>query len=445
MLDSPMPRFPVAPSAVHETLARHVIPRGLPLVLDLARSSGSFARDAATGEQYLDMASFYGSNPLGYAHPLLRDEETRERLAITSQLKVGNPDLGSVYMAEFVETLSHTAAPPHLPRYFFVEGGALAVENAMKTAFDWKVQKSLARGLGERGSQILHFERAFHGRSGYTLSVTNTDPAKTRYFPKFDWPRIPAPVRSFSGKASEGAEVEQAEADAVQAIEREFDERAHDIAAILIEPIQCEGGDRHFRPEFLRKLRKIADEREALLIFDEVQTGVAASGKWWAHEHTGVRPDALAFAKKLQVGGVLAGKRLDEVDNVFRVPSRISSTWGGALVDMVRATRVLEIIEQDRLMQNATERGTQLLSGLTALSARAPELTAPRGLGLLVAFDLPSTDHRARFLARAYTEKLLLLSAGERTVRLRPHLAVSAEDIAEALRRIAIALEQSRT
>jgi len=440
-----MPRFPVAPSAVHETLARHVIPRGLPLVLDLARSSGSFARDAATGEQYLDMASFYGSNPLGYAHPLLRDEETLERLAVTSQLKVGNPDLGSIYMAEFVETLSHTAAPPDLPRYFFVEGGALAVENAMKTAFDWKVQKSLARGLGERGSQILHFERAFHGRSGYTLSVTNTDPAKTRFFPKFDWPRIPAPVRSFSGAATEAAEVEQAEADAVRAIERAFDERAHDIAAILIEPIQCEGGDRHFRPEFLRTLRKIADEREALLIFDEVQTGVAASGKWWAHEHTGVRPDALAFAKKLQVGGVLAGKRLDEVDNVFRVPSRISSTWGGALVDMVRATRVLEIIEQDRLMQNATERGTQLLAGMSALAARHPEVTAPRALGLLAAFDLPSTEHRARFLARAYAEKLLLLSAGERTVRLRPHLAVSAEDIAEALRRIANALEQSRT
>ncbi len=439
-----MPRYPVAPPAVHETLARHVIPRGLPLVLDLARSSGSFARDAATGEQYLDMASFYGSNPLGYAHPGLRDPETLERLAVTSQLKVGNPDLGSIYMAEFVETLSRTAAPPELPRYFIIEGGALAVENAMKTAFDWKVQKSLARGRGERGSQILHFERAFHGRSGYTLSVTNTDPAKTRFFPKFDWPRVPAPVRSFSGKPEETAEVEQAEAEAVRAIERAFDEREHDIAAILVEPIQCEGGDRHFRHEFLRTLRKIADERDALLIFDEVQTGVAASGKWWAHEHAGVRPDVLAFAKKLQVGGVLAGKRIDDVDNVFRVPSRISSTWGGALVDMVRATRVLEIIEEDHLMQNATERGAELLKGLAELSARFPELTGARGLGLLVAFDLPSAEHRAKFLTAAYAKKLLLLTAGDRTVRLRPHLAVSAEDVAETLRRLGSALEHSQ-
>ena len=225
MLDFPMPRYPVAPSAVHETLARHVMPRGLPLVLDLVRSSGSFARDAATGDEFLDMASFYGSNPLGYAHPGLRDAETLERLAITSQLKVGNPDLGSVYMAEFVETLAHTAAPPELPRYFVIEGGALAVENAMKTAFDWKVQKSLARGLGERGSQILHFERAFHGRSGYTLSVTNTDPAKTQYFPKFDWPRIPAPAARFplSGGNLEATLV--AEAEATRAIERAFDER----------------------------------------------------------------------------------------------------------------------------------------------------------------------------------------------------------------------------
>jgi L-lysine 6-transaminase len=315
----------------------------------------------------------------------------------------------------------------------------------MKTAFDWKMRKSLAAGHGERGSQILHFERAFHGRSGYTLSVTNTDPAKTRYFPKFDWPRIPAPVRTFSNSETESAEVERAEADAVRAIERAFDERPHEIAAILIEPVQCEGGDRHFRMEFLRTLRKIADEREALLIFDEVQTGLAATGKWWAHEHSGVRPDALSFAKKLQVGGVLAGKRIDEVDNVFRVPSRISSTWGGALVDMVRATRVLEIIVADNLMENAKARGAELLAGLTELGQRYPELSAARGLGLLVAFDLPSGEHRTRFLARAYAERLLLLSAGERTVRLRPHLAVRSEDIADALRRIGVALGQSRS
>ncbi len=434
------PRYAVGEKEVHETITRHLVTKGLPLVLDLEKSRGAFAHDAKSGREYLDLTSFYASNALGFNHPGLRDEETRARLLTAATTKVGNPDFFTTYMAEFVETLSRTAAPAELPHYFFVEGGALAVENAMKTAFDWKVRKNLAAGRAAQGTQILHFTNAFHGRSGYTLSVTNTDPVKTAHFPKFDWPRVPGPAITFPVDASA---CERAETESLNAIERAFAERPHAIAAILIEPIQGEGGDNHFRGEFLRALRRLADQHEALLIFDEVQSGVGITGKWWCCQHFDVLPDIIAFAKKLQVGGILVSRRIDDVDSVFKIPGRISSTWGGALVDMVRGTRILEVIEQDRLLENASARGDELMAGLHRLGARFPHLLSNlRGRGLMCAVDVDSPERRAKLLEQTFAQELLVLACGTRGVRFRPPLSVGAEIVAEGLSRFERALER---
>jgi L-lysine 6-transaminase len=424
----------IPPAAVHDTLRRHLLAVGHSLVLDLEQSQGAWAVDALSGNKYLDFASFYGSNPLGYRHPKMLEPAVQERLSRAATVKVANPDFYTTYYAEFVETLARTAAPPELPHYFFVEGGALAVENGMKAAFDWKARKNQAAGRAATGSQILHFEQAFHGRAGYTLSVTNTDPTKTLHFPKFDWPRVPAPKLSFplSRRLAEAVESERASLAAVQSA---FDQRGHEIAAILIEPIQCEGGDNHFRPEFLAGLRRIADEREALLIFDEVQTGVGLTGAWWAFQKLGVQPDVLCFAKKMQVGGILVSRRIDEVDSVFAVPSRISSTWGGSLVDMVRATRILEIVEEDRLLENITLRGAELRRGLELLAERLPEVENARGLGALCAVDLPSTEVRNRVLKRCHEEQLIILACGTRSLRFRPFLNIDSDSVAECLLR----------
>lgn len=437
-----MPQYPVAPGDVHATLSRHLLTLGHGFVLDLEKSSGPFVRDAKSGQQFLDFSSFYASNPLGFAAPSLTDPATQERLARAATVKVANPDFYTTYFAEFVETLSRTAAPASHPHYFFVEGGSLAVENAMKVAFDWKVRRNLVEGHGEAGSQILHFEQAFHGRSGYALSVTNTDPAKTLHFPKFPWPRLPAPAMRFPQDAAALDEVQELERLTLAKAERVFDREGADIAAILIEPIQGEGGDNHFRPEFLRGLRRLADERGALLIFDEVQTGVGLTGTWWAHQQLDVVPDIICFAKKLQVGGILVSRRVDDVDSVFKVPSRISSTWGGSLVDMVRATRILETIESQRLLQNAGERGRELLQGLEALAERFPALVRNvRGRGLMCAVDLPTSAERTAVVKAAHAQQLLLLPSGTQSVRFRPFLNVQADHIQEMFRRLARALE----
>ncbi len=436
-----MPHYPVAPADVHATLGRHLLALGHRFVLDLEKSAGPFVRDAISGQEYLDFSSFYASNPLGFAAPALSDPAFQERLSRAATLKVANPDFYTTYFAEFVETLSRTAAPATHPHYFFVEGGSLAVENAMKVAFDWKVRKNLLDGKGEQGGQILHFERAFHGRSGYSLSVTNTDPAKTQHFPKFPWPRLPIPAMRFPQDAAAVDEVGELERLTLAKAERFFDQIGSDIAAILIEPIQGEGGDNHFRSEFLRGLRRLADERGALLIFDEVQTGVGLTGTWWAHQQLDVAPDVICFAKKLQVGGILVSRRVDDVDSVFKVPSRISSTWGGSLVDMVRATRILETIETEGLLSNATQRGLELQHGLATLGEHFPALVRNvRGRGLMCALDLPTPEQRNAVIKAALAKNLLLLPCGTQTVRFRPFLNVKSEHLQEMLKRLTAAL-----
>lgn len=350
----------VAPAEVHEVLGRHVLTDGFKLVIDLTASRGSRVVDARTGQRYLDLYTFFASAPLGLNPTgVVDDPAFMERLGQVAANKPANSDVYSTAYAEFVETFARVVGDPALPHLFFVEGGALAVENALKVAFDWKSRQNEAAGRDPRlGTRILHLTRAFHGRSGYTMSLTNTEPVKTERFPAFDWPRIDVPAITFP-LADHRAEVEAAEARALDQARAAFAAHPHDIAAFVCEPIQGEGGDNHLRPEFLQAMQRLVHDHDALMIMDEVQTGLGTTGTAWAYQQLGVSPDVVAFSKKAQVGGIMAGGRVDEVpDNVFAVSGRINSTWGGGLVDMVRSTRLLEIIEAEGLIEQPGRRAT---------------------------------------------------------------------------------------
>jgi L-lysine 6-transaminase len=434
----------VAAGDVHKVLGKHILVDGFHVIPDLARSRGSHLVDEREGRTYIDFFSNFASQAIGWNHPALADPEFRDRLLLAALHKPATSDLYSRFFAEFVDTFARVAVPPsHAGHLFFIEGGALAVENTLKAAFDWKVRKNQAAGHGDAlGTQVLHFRQAFHGRSGYTMSLTNTfDPRKTALFPKFDWPRISNPRITFP-LVEHLAEVEADERRAVAEIEAAVASRRHDIACLIVEPIQAEGGDNHFRPEFLRELRRLADEHDFLLIFDEVQTGLGLTGTMWAWQGLGVEPDIFAFGKKVQVCGLAANRRIDEVkENVFAVSSRINSTWGGNLVDMVRATRVLEVIAAEDLTANAAAVGAALLRGLTAIAAKFPDLVSQvRGRGLMIAFDLPDHDTRARAVAAAREQGLLLLPCGASSIRFRPFLDVTPEDAAAGLERLEAAL-----
>lgn len=418
---------------VRDIIDRRMLADGYPMVLDMKGSHGPMLRDALTGREYVDLFTFYASNPLGMNHAgLAGDSEDaiafRERLMDAALNKVANSDVYTPHLARFVQTFERVGIPAELPHAFFVSGGALAVENALKAAFDWKIRKNMAAGKGETGGTMaMHFKEAFHGRSGYTMSLTNTDPNKVAHYPKFDWPRILNPkIR--------GGNVEEREAEAIRQAEQAFADHPGEIACIILEPIQGEGGDNHFRLEFFRELRRLADEYEAMLIFDEVQTGVGLTGNFWAWQGIGVTPDIIAFGKKTQVCGILAGPRIDEVeDNVFQKSSRINSTWGGNLVDMVRFDRILEVIESEDLVGNAARLHDPLMSRLRQLEARYDGVTDSRGMGLMCAFDLPDKATRNAVVSAAFEEGAIMLGCGPRTIRFRPALTVTEADLTMGL------------
>lgn len=426
----------IPPAQVIAELQKHILVDGFKLVFDAEKSHGAWFVDAATGRELIDLYGFYASQPIGFNHCYFNRAEVQADLLTAAQIKVANSDVYTSQYATFAETFARVMGLAPLGRYFFIDGGALAVENALKAAMDWKVRKNLAAGRGERGTEIIHFQHAFHGRSGYTLSLTNTDPRKILYFPKFPWPRISCPALDFSLPPEQRfAAVAEKERMAEKQIQEVLGQKGADIAAIIIEPIQGEGGDNHFRGEFLRALRRICDENEVLLIFDEVQSGMGISGRNWCCEHFGVRPDLLAFGKKAQVCGVMAGPRLDEVkDNCFRLPSRISSTWGGNFTDYVRSTHYLRIMEEEKLVENARVQGECFLGELELLARRHPMLTGVRGRGLMLAFDLANTAVRDAFWKGAFELGLLVVRSGEHSIRLRPVLDIKPEIIEQAVR-----------
>jgi L-lysine 6-transaminase len=429
-----MYKLSVSPEKVQETLRKHILADGYDLTFDMEKSNGVYIYDSKHDRTLLDFFTCFASVPLGYNHPkMVNDEVFKKNLMLAALTNPSNSDIYTTQYAQFVKTFSRVGIPDYLPHAFFISGGALAIENALKVAMDWKVQKNFQKGYTkERGHKVLHFEKAFHGRTGYTMSLTNTIPDKTKWFAHFDWPRVTFPTMKFPYSDEGYEDLKKREALSIAQIKQAFADNKDDICAIIIEPIQSEGGDNHVRQEFLEQLRLIADDNDCFLIYDEVQTGVGLTGKFWAHEHFGpnARPDIVAFGKKMQVCGILVGNKVDKIEtNVFKVPSRINSTWGGNLVDMVRSTRILEIIEEDKLLSKASNSGDYLQNRLLKISEKQDKIMNVRGRGLLTAFDFQNKSMRDKFIANGMTKNVMFLGCGEKSIRFRPALIIEEKHI----------------
>ena len=381
-------------TSVIDKLSKHILVDGFHIAVNQKKSLGSWIVD-------LDCYSQFASQPLGWNHKVLVN--AKQELGEVAMHKIANSDMYTEQYASFVEKFS--GITPDFSHYFFIDGGALAVENALKAAFDWKAKKlGLTSDEDINTLDVFHLGNAFHGRTGYTLSLTNTTPEKTALFPKFQWNRIWS--------------IEDAE------------ELMHDrVAAMVVEPIQGEGGDNHFVPELFPLMRKWADDNDAILIFDEVQTGVGLTGKMWCYEHFGIVPDMMCFGKKTQVCGFCSTDRIDEVEhNVFNDSGRINSTWGGNIVDMVRFSHIMDAIEEEKLIDNAHEVGSHLENALNNLDV----ISNVRGMGLMIAFDLDTPDLRDRMVS-LLQEDMIVLKSGTHSIRLRPALTFSKQDADSAV------------
>lgn len=406
--------MPIMPNQVHDIIGKHVLIDKNSIVVDLDKSKGSWLVDVNTGKKYLDCFSQFASQPIGWNHPKLL--KNKRRLHKSSLHKIANPDTLSVKYAEFVNKFSSITSD--FKYHFYIDGGCLSVENALKASFDWKMQLLGWDDTKVNELDVIHFNEAFHGRSGYALSLTNRswDTTKTRFFPKFNWTRIKNP------KIHSNENFLDVEIESLNKIEDTL--KKNNVAAVIIEPIQGEGGDNHFSNYFLNKLRELTLKYESMLIFDEVQTGMGLTGKMWAYQHFNIIPDIICYGKKAQVCGFCSTDRINSVkDNVFHVHSRINSTWGSNLVDMVRSTIFMEIIEEDNLIENAAEVGNYFLGKLLELG-----LKNTRGRGLMLAFDFDTTEKRNEVLQNIQ-KNMLVLPCGEKSIRLRPHLTFSKDEV----------------
>ncbi|HPO61653.1 MAG TPA: L-lysine 6-transaminase [Candidatus Kapabacteria bacterium] len=431
-----IPKYNVEAKDVTTELSKYMLVDGFPICLDLEKSYDGYFVDSMNDTEYNDFFSCFASLPIGLNHPKINNDEFINYIGKIAVNKPSNSDIYTEAMATFVKTFFKIAVPDYFKYSFYICGGALAVENALKTAFDWKVRKNFAKGYSrEVGHQIIHFREAFHGRTGYTMSLTNTDPNKVNYYPKFEWPRIISPKMVFPLNQNNLEYTMKLENQAIESIKQAFLDNKDDIAGIIIEPIQGEGGDNHFRPEFMKQLRNLADENEALLIFDEVQTGLGLTGTWWAHQQLETKPDLMCFGKKMQVCGILATDRVDDIpDNVFHTSSRINSTWGGNLVDMVRSTRYLEIIEEENLLENVKEQGKFLMQELHSIENEFPNMISNvRGKGLFCAFDFPNSEIRNKVRELCFENKLIILACGDKSLRFRPSLNAKRKQLEDGL------------
>lgn len=425
-----------------QTLKKHVLVDGFHVVADLEKSQGSWIVDAITGKKYLDCYSQFASQPVGWNYPPMKDYEAN--LGKVAMHKMANSDMYCETYAQFAEVFAE--ATSDFSHYFFIDGGALAVENALKAAFDWKHQKS---SVTTQEMDIIHFKECFHGRTGYTMSLTNAGEIfgsdkniKTKWFPKIKWSRVTNPKVYFE-KTTDGFKEDIHRAKNLESIAFEEIEnvlKKGKTAAIIIETIQGEGGDNHFRPKFFKKLRSFADEYEALLIFDEVQTGMGQTGKMWAYEHSEVVPDIMCFGKKTQVCGIASTTRIDDVkNNVFSVSGRINSTWGGNIVDMERCKIYLNLMKSNNLVEKASQVGEYFMKKLTNVVLRHEKVSNLRGKGLIIAFDLETSDMCDEVMTKL-SENILVLKCGKKSIRFRPHLTFAETDVDQACSFIDIAL-----
>lgn len=413
--------------SIAQILKNHILVDGFHIVADLKKSKDSWIVDSETGKLYLDCYSQFASQALGWNYQPFKDTN-RKRLKKISSYKLANSDMYSEVYADFVKTFHRIC--PDFKYLFFIEGGSCGVENSLKAAFDWKCQINPEWQVDD-GNQldVIHLKEAFHGRTGYALSLTNTGEIKTKWFPKFKWTRVTNPKLTWP-VVDQPFVLEE-----IALREIEIALKRGNVAAIIFETIQGEGGDNHFRTNFFIEVRKLATKYQAMFILDEVQCGMGITGMWWAYQCHPVKPDMICFGKKSQVCGFASTDRIESAENhVFKQSGRINSTWGGNFVDMERSRLIIETIEKNNLMANAFVTGEYFFSELQSLQYRKEEIQNVRGCGLMLAFDLQDEQKRNLSLSSLHDNGLLALKSGTKGIRFRPALTFSRNDVDDAIK-----------
>lgn len=357
---------------------------GFDIKIDFKKSKGSYVFDKNTKSYYLDMFSMFSTLPLGYNHPAF-DSSFNKKIKEISKIKMCNSVFQSDYLENFLKEFKPYCFSDNI---HFTCTGSLAIESAIKCALNYKKLKT---------QRVIALKKGFHGLNGYGLLTDDYLDTKKRleYLPKIaNWENIELDeiliLKSFS-----------------------------DIAAIIIDPIQCTAGDIYLDKNKLQKLQKLCNQNDICFIVDEIQTGFGATEKFWYSDVIGINPDILVFGKKSQVSGIIAIDKYNECFNKFL--GKLDVTFDGDLIDMVRSTYVLKAYKKFKLINNK-----HFIKIRNILKDRIKEI---RGNGHLIAFDFGSKEERNSFFDKCLENKLLVGKGGEKSIKLRPNLALTDDEI----------------
>ncbi|MBN3037405.1 MAG: aminotransferase class III-fold pyridoxal phosphate-dependent enzyme [Candidatus Diapherotrites archaeon] len=373
---------------------------GVPLpFVQTVEGDGCYFKDV-DGNTLMDFASQIASNPLGYNHPDMK--ETVKQYTHTAPVKIAGQDFIAREHLDLLEELIKIT-PSHLNSAFLINSGAEAVENAIKICMRSKPGSTYG----------VSFEEAFHGRTLGALSLTNTKRVHKKGFWAFNTKRLP-----FDSTAPQELE---------DMLRREGGDDS--CAFVIVEPVQGEGGYRPAPKKMLQGIRRACDAHNIPFICDEIQSGIGRTGEWWAFQHYGITPDAMTAGKGLQIGATIANRKLFPAES-----GAISSTWGGgALIDMALAVTTIKAIKKHKLLSHNKRMGNYMKKQLLELQFRHQRVSGARGLGLMLAFDLPTKEERDAFLLACLQKGLVLLGCGQRGVRLIPPYVVEKEQADEAM------------
>ncbi|OQS04160.1 4-aminobutyrate aminotransferase, mitochondrial precursor [Thraustotheca clavata] len=418
--------------------------------VDYTASKGNYIVDV-DGNRYLDVYGQIASLPIGYNHPKIHAAiQDPKNLAILSQ----RPCLGILPPADWsnmLETTLGKTQPPGLSEITTLMCGSCANENAFKAVFIWYQTKSRGgkppseldlqscmhnEAPGSPALSILSFQGGFHGRLLGCLSATHSKAIHKVDIPAMDWPVAPFPKLKYplDAYAAENAKEEARCLDYVESILKLHNvtkNATSEIAGIVVEPIQAEGGDNHASPSFFRQLRKLAQDYEVAFIVDEVQTGGGSTGKFWAHEHWELdnAPDLVSFSKKMQTGGYYA-----KPDFRPNETYRIFNTWMGDPAKMIQLQAFVDVLQSDNLLENTKLAGDYLHAGLQKLADQYPGiLSNVRGVGTYLAIDFPSPELRDLAVNRLRQVGLQSGGCGDRSLRFRPSLIFQPKHALETL------------
>lgn len=364
----------------------------LPLTIDFKNSHGSYFVDKETQTEYLDFFNMYSSLPLGYNHPIF-DDEFKEKINEVSYMRMANNVCKSEELQSFITFFQKYTFSSH---FHFTCTGALAVESALKAAMQYKKCKD---------PMIISVKNSFHGVNswGFTTSRVGVTKRRMEFFPSNNWLQL----------------------DLDDIINYLQTNSLDNLVAILIEPIQATNGDIYLDKNKLKTIRELCTQKEICYIFDEIQTGFGTTGKMWYYEHLNITPDILIFGKKSQVCGIVTNEKYSEIlNNPYQ---KLDVTFDGELIDIIRANYILKAFEEYNLLNNVQKQSEVIRKALSN------KVLNYRSYGHLIAFDFQTQEKRDSFVQECYEHYLLINKAGNKTVRLRPNLALSTKERAQFL------------